>query len=151
MKNKKIFPKLKKKLRSFLTDESWKISKKDALWLATWAVLLSGIDEVSAWHSSHNSHNSWTTWHLNQWHASWNLRSWHVSADPWAVIKTSHASWIVNGHYSWTPNGWIYDPAHTSWYGNWWHLSQWHANWYSSHGSGVSHGSHGSHGSWWWC
>jgi len=28
---KKIFPKIKKKLKGFLTDESGKISKKDAL------------------------------------------------------------------------------------------------------------------------
>jgi len=48
MKNKKIFPKIKKKLKSFLADESGKITKKDALGLAAGAVLLSGVDEVSA-------------------------------------------------------------------------------------------------------
>jgi hypothetical protein len=31
---KKLFPKLKKKLKGFITDESGKISKKDALGLA---------------------------------------------------------------------------------------------------------------------
>jgi hypothetical protein len=31
---KRIFPKIKKKIKGFLTDESGKISKKDALGLA---------------------------------------------------------------------------------------------------------------------
>jgi hypothetical protein len=31
MKSKKIFPKLKQKLKGFLTDESGKITKRDAL------------------------------------------------------------------------------------------------------------------------
>ncbi len=156
-KKTKIFPKIKKKLKWFLTDESWKISKKDALWLATGSILLSWADEISAGHSNHGSHSSWPGWHLNQGHASWNLRSWHVSANPGAVTKTSHASWIVNGHYSSTPNWWVYDPAHASGYGNWWHLNQWAVNWrlhanhgnHSNHGSHASHGSHGSHGSRW--
>jgi len=45
---KKLFPKLKKKLRGFLTDESGKISKKDALGLSVGAMLLMGADEVMA-------------------------------------------------------------------------------------------------------
>jgi hypothetical protein len=44
--NKKIlFPKLKKKLKGFITDESGKISKKDALGLAVGGVLLSVAEE----------------------------------------------------------------------------------------------------------
>ena len=46
--NKKIFPKIKKKLKSFLADESWKITKKDALGLAAGAVLLSWTEEINA-------------------------------------------------------------------------------------------------------
>ena len=46
---KKIFPKLQKKLKGFLTDESGKISKKDALGLAVGAALIAGIDSASAY------------------------------------------------------------------------------------------------------
>ena len=52
-KAKKIsFPKIKKKLKSFLTDESGKITKKDALWIAAvWAIIATG-EWASAAHSS---------------------------------------------------------------------------------------------------
>jgi len=46
---RKVFPKLGKKIKSFLANESGKISKKDALWLAAGSVLLGGINEVNAW------------------------------------------------------------------------------------------------------
>lgn len=45
---KSLFPKLKKKIKGFLTDESGKISKKDALGLSAGAMLLSGADEAMA-------------------------------------------------------------------------------------------------------
>ena len=113
MKNKKIFPKIKKKLKSFLADESGKITKKDALGLAAGAVLLSGVDEVVAGHS-----NTWSP----------EL----PTTDGWQLIivwpsTCSHASWIVNGHYSANPT-----------------VNTWSSNTYT-------HSSHGSHGSWSWC
>jgi len=52
IKKKNIFPKLKSKLKWFLTDESGKISKKDALGLSVWGILLSGVDDVLAGHSN---------------------------------------------------------------------------------------------------
>jgi hypothetical protein len=52
IKKSKKFPKLQKSLKNFLTDESGKITKKDALGLAAGAVLLSGIENVSAGHSN---------------------------------------------------------------------------------------------------
>ena len=75
VKKKKIFPKIQKKLKSFLADESGKITKKDALWLAAGAVLLSGVDEVVAGHS--NSYSAVTV-----------------------TCSSTHGSWIVNWHYS---------------------------------------------------
>jgi hypothetical protein len=48
IQKKKLFPKLKKKLKGFITDESGKITKKDALGLSVGAVLLSGAEEASA-------------------------------------------------------------------------------------------------------
>jgi hypothetical protein len=49
---KKLFPKLKKKLRGFLTDESGRISKKDALGLSIGAMLLIGAEETLAAHTN---------------------------------------------------------------------------------------------------
>jgi hypothetical protein len=52
---KKIFPKIQKKIKSFLTDESGKISKKDALGLSVGAILLSGVSDVSMAVAAHSS------------------------------------------------------------------------------------------------
>jgi len=88
MKNIKILPKLKKKLNWFLTDESGKITKKDALLLSTWALLFSWIDNVFAGHS-----NNWTPYKPEN--------------STVTVINSAycnHSSWVVNWHYSATPN-----------------------------------------------
>ena len=161
MKNKKIFPKIKKKLKWFLTDESGKITKKDALWLAAWAILLSWAEDVSAWWSAHVNSNTLCQ-HVSQAHANWDLRAWHVSwLRNWGSINqpalswtnTAHSSWIVNWHYSSTPNwgaysqwhaSWYKDWWHSSWYGNWWHLNQDHVNVFPH----ANHTSHWSHGQW---
>ena len=119
-KKKKIFPKLKKKIKWFLTDESGKITKKDALGLAAGAVLLSGVDEVSAGHSSNFSSKGNKDW--------WGNPS----------CSYAHASWIVNGHYSRDVSGiviWHHEGSKTLWT-------------HSSHSSHGSHGSHGSHCNW---
>lgn len=90
-KKKKIYPGIKKKLTSFLTDESWKITKKDALGLSAWAVLLSSADEALAWHYSHSS----------AWSPALPAGSQTVIIPgPWTC---GHASWVVSGHYSGTP------------------------------------------------
>ena len=47
-KKKKLFPKLKKKIANFLADESWEITKKDALGISAWAVLLASAEVVDA-------------------------------------------------------------------------------------------------------
>jgi len=161
VKKKKIFPKLKKKLKWFLTDESGKISKKDALWLAVGAVLLSWIDVASA------GHTSWPSWHVSGtkigWHVSAGKIAWHVNNAKigWHVsaIKTAtgHGSSIANWHVSknvtpnWWHSSWYAAWWHSSWYGYWWHSSWyaawWHCNW-TGHASHASHASHGSHGQW---
>ncbi len=138
--NKKFFPKLKKKIKNFLTDESWKITKKDALWLSVWAMIMSWVDYVSAAHSSSLYYIWHANWYTVWWHQSWYTVWWHQN---W--YRTTHSSSIVNWHSSGTPNAW-----HISWYPIAWHASwypiAWHVNaasyWHSSHGS---HGSHGSH------
>jgi len=120
MKSKKsIFPKLKKKLKWFLTDESGKISKKEALWLSLWAVLLTWINEVNAWHASWS--NNWNVWNVN------------------SSIKC-HWSQIIN----WSTNiRWTLVSKSMTWHGSHGsHGSHW------SHGSHGSHGSHWSSWSW---
>ena len=127
---KKKFPKFKKSLKNFLTDESGKITKKDALWLSAWAVLLSWIEDVVAGHSS-------TATPYSQAHA--NGYAWWTAI---SGVRTAHSSGIINGHLSGTPNGWTY-----SWRTGMGHLNQ-------APFSGTSHASHNSHwnhGSWGWC
>lgn len=123
-KKKKLFPKLKKKISDFLTDESWEITKKDALGISAGAVLLVAaegvidVEQVSAGHWSHGSHSN-----------SWNPYI------PWITAYTnpvcSHVSWIVNGHVSSIPK---LDLSKTT---------------VHNHSSGSIHGSHGSHWSRW--
>lgn len=140
---KKLIPKLKKKIWAFLTDESWKITKKDALWLWVWAMMMGVVDETIAGHSNWCSaptsnpqywptpddvtdNSNWTPERDTNCYTIWN-------------VTVSHASWIVNGHYSNTP-----------WYA-WWKANIWHSSHWShgSHWSHWSHWSHGSHGSHW--
>ncbi len=167
---KKIFPKLKKKITSFLTDESGKITKKDALGLSAGAIILAWLEDVSAvhansWHASWwHCGSVWPLWgHVNYAPSHSNYAShdnnawwWHSSVDPWHYnweciypnwhsnwTLTSHTSWIVNWHYSWTPNWWTINDSK---------LGSWHTNVdpaHASHGSHGSHWSHGSHGSHW--
>ena len=134
---KKIFPKIKKKLKSFLTDESWKITKKDALGLAVGAVILSWVDEVAARTDHSNVCYAWhwsTSWHWNGYHSNWQYCS---------TVTVQHSSWIVNWHYSWT--------AWYSWWNLWWHWSAGHSNGVSHSQWAPSHSNHSSHWSWGWC
>lgn len=130
---KKIFPKIQKKIKSFLTDESGKISKKDALGLSVGVMLLSGVEEVGAypwsWHLNENL-NLWDAWHAN-------IRPGLSNNQYCSTVNVNHASWIVNWHYSATPA--------YNWWTLWWH-GQWIMAWHASHGS---HGSHCSGKSCW--
>lgn len=110
---KKIFPKITKKIKSFLTDESGKITKKDALWLAAWAMLIGSADIADA-ATTHYSHVSWST----------TYSEFTISYDTWAC-NVNHASWIVNGHYSGTPSATLNGAWVTgiSWHAS--HASSW--------------------------
>ena len=107
--SKKIIPKVKKSLKDFLTDESWKITKKDALWLsAVWA-FLALWDQAAAAHVN------------GPWHRSGNTTSWSARAT-WSLNSTAtcnHASWVVNWHFSnvpaWTGDiTWTVTASHNS-------------------------------------
>ena len=168
-KKNKFIPKIKKSLKWFLTDESWKITKKDALGITLWVGVLSwvDIDLVSANHSSWAQHSSATTCsgHANQasfsWYNSGSHQSWY--------LRWGHSSWDTSGHWSrtvswWNPS-WHYSnqvraqtspSGHLSWYEHGWHSSgtsrwteksQWHFNkvWHQNHWSSTGHWSHWSH------
>lgn len=118
--NKKIIiPKINKKIKWFLTDESWKITKQAALWLSAGSFLALWIEDTIAaggwiWHSSYShssgqscsapSHSSGTS--VNSGHVS---GGWHQSGSFSATHSSSVTKWTV------------------SWHGS--------ATWHSSHGS----------------
>jgi len=156
---KKTFPKFKKKLSQFLTDESGKITKKDALGLSAAAAVLAGLEVADAhvWTSTH-THSLWFTCgspsvnisRTINGHFSWNQWGTAVATcntnpySPGAVTKTAscnpvvwHSSWIVNWHYNTASNASALRPA----------VSSYNKVGHCSHGSHGSHGSHWSHGS----
>ncbi len=125
MKKKDKFPKLKKSLKNFLTDESGKITKKDALWLWIGAAMIWSIEQVSAAHcSSSGAHGNKTyssPWVSHGNDTTWWSRNFNMTAN--GIQSCQHGSGIVNGHYSSTPSG------------QWNARFSWHAN-HGSHGSG---------------
>lgn len=125
---RKIFPKFKKKLKGFLTDESGKISKKDALWLAAGAVLLSWAEETFAV----ASYTDLGTGHNNIYASPAGELRWNTIT---AWTSCNHASWIVNWHYSATSS-----LSSSNTYYKW----DWGTVGVSGHSSHASHGSHGS-------
>lgn len=135
---KRSFPIIKKHLKWFLTDESWKITKKDALWLSVLGTILSAWEQVMAAHSS-VSHGS-ACWHVSQ--ADFN--AWTDGTHINAPIAT-HSSGVVSGHYNQAPSGGHMNSATTSWT----HISQGAVNASQYCPTHASHASHGSHGSCW--
>lgn len=158
IEKKKIFPKVKKKFQNFLTDESGKITKKWALWLAAGAALLSAFDNVDAAvyhyntsvdtaHSSHASHlNSHTSNCGGENHSNiaggshsnttyGNFYNIAVDYTPGVGCTQNHASGLVNGHANQA-----IDNGGT--------LTQTAINGITGHANHVSHGNHGSGG---WC
>ncbi len=93
IKKDKKLPKIKKKLKSFLTDESGKIAKKDAFGISVGSAIVMGAGEVTA------AHTSTACGHANQAHANGYQRGSHLSGR-----RTAHINTAINGHYSWVPN-----------------------------------------------
>ena len=113
--NKKAhIPKIQKKLRNFLTDESGKITKKDALGLSAAGIYLAGIEQVAAAHT--NVTTVTACGHINQ-----AARSVYPSAPGINETLTAHASSITNSTYSRTPNGGHLNATNTTW---WTHTNQ---------------------------
>jgi hypothetical protein len=115
-KKKLMIPKVKKKIKWFLTDESWKITKQAALWLTAWTFFALWLeDTAAAWgwtgHSSYSHGNT-----LSCWSPSHTSNLGHANTTWWC------SSWSRSGHTS----GWA-----VLWHGN--------ATGHSSHGSHSSH------------
>lgn len=160
-KIKKILPKIKKKLSDFLTDESGKITKKDALGISAWAVAFAALSDITS--AGHNGHTSGYNLANHQsgysvGHQSGTRIGSHQSGtriggavSGFTSASCPHGSGIINGHYSNTPTA---SPAgHASGYAAGAHQSGYaagaHQNGYyiTGHrsGYGVSHLSHGSY------
>lgn len=143
---KKIFPKLKKSLKNFLTDESGKITKKDALGLSLAIAAFSGIETVVAWHGSFPASVHGNNIYTSQNPATYDFYPTDASVTPnlwdqnsFTIINSAtcnHASWIVNWHYSSTPSV---------------NISSQKVDFAKSHSNVMSHASHGSHSSGGWC
>lgn len=132
---KKKFPNLKKSLKNFLTDESGKITKKDALWLSAWAMLLAWIEDVVAAHSSSFPTSTNPAW-ADQFPTNASVFPDSSGTRSWTVITGStcnHASGIVNWHFSSTPTV---------------NTTSERIDFNKSHGS---HNNHWNHWSWGWC
>lgn len=126
---KKIFPKFQKSLKNFLTDESGKITKKDALGISAGAALFAGVDETIAAHTNTSTPSLPFPVSDPRSHSN-GPQNFQFVQVTWATCN--HASGLVNGHYSSIPT---VNPSQTVYD-------------VQSHGS---HGSHGSHWSWGWC
>lgn len=126
-KKKKIFPKIKKQIKDFLTDESWEITKKDALGMSAGAALLAWTESVNAdtLESKTFNFSKWTVNHSNSISRD-DTAYCQVNANIIANVKAKHVSWIINWHISKNPEVTI-DMGE------------------------VGNSIHGSHSSWGWC
>lgn len=154
---KKIFPKLKKTLGNFLTDESWKMTKKDALGIAAGAALFSWAEEALAVSTHYNnfiasggsSHSNVCNSHSNgSSHNNNNTRSGHSNTSPHSNSCGSYTSTT-------TPYGTTNNYVHNIWgscsinHGSGvvnWHYSSIPAGTFSNPSITTSwHGSHNSY------
>ncbi len=86
---KKSFPKIKKKLSGFLSDESWKITKENAIGASVWAMLFAWFEQAVAAHTNTFSPDIVDNKTFNIW----------------GSVVCQHVSGVVNGHLSSTPTG----------------------------------------------
>ncbi len=124
-KKKTIFPKVKKKLKWFLTDESGKITKKHSLGLSVAGVWLAIGEDVMASHTNSLGHANQVA--VNASSGTTRLNS----------TIAAHSSWIVNGHYNRASN--------VPWHINSQVVGSGHANQVAV--NEITHSNHGSHSS----
>jgi len=116
--SKTSFPKIKKKIKDFILDESGNVTAKTALAVsAVWVVWL-WLNEAFAWTCSiiPTGHFNWTAnWHYNWTWLFWAgvtptsmVSCWWVNTsytyDSWCwPLSCNPISWVVNWHYNITP------------------------------------------------
>lgn len=161
MIKKKIFPKFKKKLSWFLTDESGKVAKKDVLGLSIGGLLLWSVDNVTLadhadlafWILTHSNYAGGHTSvcsssHVSQaavsGYESWGHSSGKIAGASFSETKSwgGHISAIVNGSAtltgpSWVALNWVIEGGHSSANVVWALQSQWHASGYVGHSSST--------------
>jgi hypothetical protein len=110
MVKKKKFPKIVKHLKNYLTDESWKITKHNALGLWTVGAVLGGF-EWAEWHHHSTGYAPGTL--TRSWSPSGTVSGRTLYNNP----TCNHSSGIVNGTYTENnrlPSGGSYYATHTS-------------------------------------
>lgn len=97
LQHKKIFPKIKKNFKKFLTDESGKITKNNALGLSAGIVLFSAAEEASAYHHSVTEGPTGNQYH----HNVANVATYHSNAGPIPLpdANYAHLPWST-GNYT---------------------------------------------------
>jgi len=129
-----MFPDIGKSIEKFMTDESGRITKMNALglWVATAIVAWAG-DAIAGHGSSYPTSTNPTSADPFPTNAEVNAEPGRTKTNTWTIVNSAtcnHASGIVNGHYSNVPNVSIVSEQID----------------YTK-----SHSSHSSHGSWGWC
>lgn len=156
---KKIFPKLKKKLENFLTDESGEITKKDALGVAAGVVVFSNMVQIEDVEAILNRNCSTYQNQINSLQQENNalrqqlndINQWLADTENNQEIQTWFSSWLSttwnkNIVFSeWNISCTVSAPTHVSWVVNG-HISS-----DPSTKVSLSHGSHNSHSSGGWC
>lgn len=152
-----MFPKIKKSLQGFLTDESWKVTKKDILGISWWALIMSWLwmDTAHAapppcTHMSNSPHSSSCSAGPSQSAISWYSGWWHVSGNlRWSSFSYTSGSAAGSNHgnaMNWA--SWHASSSAVSWssvtaYNSWWHLS-YTSRWSSTSQPAISWYTHSS-------
>jgi hypothetical protein len=95
---KDIFPKFKKKISDFVSQEEGKITKQSALALGAFVfgAVVSSIKNVEAHHSHGNSYNSWA-W--NSGNGDFSVKHAHHSSHSTHSTHGSHSSHGTHGSH----------------------------------------------------
>lgn len=102
---KKIFPSAKKSLKKFLTDEKGRITKKDALGITAAAALIAWVEDVVAGHGNTYPTSTTPSW-ADPFPSNAEVPNNSSRTNTWTVLNSatcSHASGVVNGHFSNVP------------------------------------------------
>ena len=129
-----LFPQVNKSIQRFLTEESGRITKKDALWIWVGIVLIAWVGDAVAGHGSSYPTSTNPVW-ADPFPSNSDVYSapGRTLTNTWTIVNSAtcnHASGIVNGHYSNVPSVNIASEQID----------------YTK-----THSSHGSHGSGGWC